>query len=74
MEISVVLPCLNESEMVGACIKRAKKQIKNRNIKGEIIVADNGSNDRSIQIAKKLGAIVINVKNKGYGNVLRAGI
>tara|TARA_B100000989_G_scaffold45826_1_gene29425 strand:+ start:29675 stop:30781 length:1107 start_codon:yes stop_codon:yes gene_type:complete len=74
MEISVVLPCLNESETVGACIKKAKKQIKNLNIKGEIIVADNGSNDGSIQIAKKLGAIVINVKNKGYGNVLRAGI
>ncbi len=74
MEISVVLPCLNESETLGICIKKAKKQIKNLSIKGEIIVADNGSSDGSIKIAKKLGATVINVKNKGYGNVLRAGI
>ncbi len=74
MEISVVLPCLNESETLATCINKAKKQIKNLGKKGEIIIADNGSNDGSIQIAKKLGAIVINVKNKGYGNVLRAGI
>lgn len=74
MEISVVLPCLNESETLGKCIYKAKKQIRNLGIKGEIIVADNGSNDGSIKIAKKLGANVINVKNKGYGNVLRAGI
>lgn len=74
MEISVVLPCLNESETLGTCIKKAKKKIFNLGIKGEIIIADNGSTDGSIEIAKKLGAIVINVKNKGYGNVLRAGI
>ena len=57
---------------LATCINKAKKQIKNGN--GEIIIADNGSNDGSIQIAKKLGLIVINVKNKGYGNVFRAGI
>lgn len=74
MEISVVLPCLNESETLGLCIKKAKNQIKKLNIKGEIIVADNGSSDGSIKIATKLGAHVINVKEKGYGNVLRAGI
>ena len=74
MDISVVLPCLNESETLGTCIKKAKNQIKKLGIKGEIIIADNGSNDGSINIARKLGAIVINVKNKGYGNVLRAGI
>ena len=55
-------------------VLKAKNQIKNLRIKGEIIVADNGSTDGSIKIAKKLGATVINVKNKGYGNVLRAGI
>ena len=64
MEISVVLPCLNEPETLAKCIKKAKKQIKKLGIKGEIIIADNGSNDGSILIAKKLGATVINVKNK----------
>ena len=74
MDLSVVLPCLNEFETIGMCIKKAKKQIHKLNIKGEIIVADNGSKDGSIKIAKKLGARVISVKNKGYGNTLRAGI
>lgn len=74
MEISVVLPCLNESETLSICIKKAFKQIKKLRIKGEIIVADNGSIDGSINIAKKLGVVLVNVKNKGYGNVLRAGI
>ena len=74
MDISVVLPCLNEFETVGVCIKKAKKQIRKMNIKGEIIVADNGSKDGSIKISRKLGARVINVKSKGYGNTLRAGI
>ena len=74
MDITVVLPCLNESETIGICITKAKKQIKSLNIRGEIIVADNGSKDESIQISKRLGARVINVKNKGYGNVVKAGI
>ena len=74
MKISIVLPCLNESETLAKCIKKATNQIRKLKIKGEIIVADNGSTDGSIKIAKKLGAKVINVKNKGYGNVLRAGI
>ena len=74
MDISVVLPCLNESETIATCIKKAKEQIRKINIKGEIIVADNGSKDGSIEISKKLGARVINVKNKGYGSAVRAGI
>ena len=69
-----MLPCLNESETLSICIKKAKKQIKLLKIKGEILIADNGSTDGSLAIAKKLGARVINVKNKGYGSALRAGI
>ena len=69
MEISVVLPCLKMKHLVR--VKKQRNQIKNLNdLKGEIIVADNGSTDGSIKIAKKLGATVINVKNKLYGNVL----
>ncbi len=69
-----MLPCLNESETLSICIKKAKRQIKLLKIKGEVLIADNGSTDGSIKIAKKLGARVVNVKNKGYGNALRAGI
>ena len=50
MEISVVLPCLNESETLGICIKKAKNQIKRLGVKGEIIIADNGSSEGSIEI------------------------
>ena len=74
MEISVVLPCLNEVETLSICIKKAKKQIKNLKIRGEIIIADNGSTDGSLKIAKKLGAKIVNIRNKGYGNALRGGI
>jgi len=69
-----MLPCLNESETLSICIKKAKNQIKTLKIKGEILIADNGSTDGSIKLAKKLGARVIHVKNKGYGHALRAGI
>ena len=73
MILSVVIPCLNESETIAICIKKSIKQIKLLKIKGEVIVADNGSIDGSIEIAKKNGAKVINVKEKGYGAALRAG-
>ena len=54
MIISVVIPCLNESETIAICIKKSIKQIKLLKIKGEVIVADNGSIDGSIEIAKKM--------------------
>ncbi len=74
MDISVVLPCLNEAETIRVCIEKAKKQINGLNINGEVIVADNGSSDNSIKIAKECDAKVIHVKEKGYGNAVKSGV
>ncbi len=74
IDLTVVIPCLNEVETIGICITKSLKSIKKNNIKGEVVVADNGSTDGSLDIAKKLGARIINVKNRGYGSALIAGI
>ena len=76
IELSIVMPCLNEAETIGTCIKKAKKSLKNLNISGEIVISDNGSTDGSQSIAKQLGARVINVKekNQGYGSGIRWGV
>ena len=73
-ELSIVMPCLNEADTLEVCIEKAKRGIAASNIIGEIIVADNGSSDDSIKIAERLGARVINVEKKGYGNALMGGI
>jgi glycosyltransferase involved in cell wall biosynthesis len=72
-EISVVMPCLNEAETLGECIQRAARALQENGIQGEILIADNGSTDGSIEIAESLGARVVNVSAKGYGNALRGG-
>ena len=74
IELSILMPCLNESETIANCIEKSKAQIKSLNISAEIVVADNGSNDGSIEIAKKHGARLVHVKDKGYGNTLKKGI
>lgn len=74
IELSVVMPCLNEEETLGICIDKAQKYFKENDIKGEVIVADNGSTDRSIEIAEARNARVIHVEARGYGNALRGGI
>jgi glycosyltransferase involved in cell wall biosynthesis len=74
MELSIVMPCLNESETVEICVKKALKSIELHGIEGEVIVADNGSTDDSQQIAAAAGARVVPVKDKGYGNALIGGI
>ncbi len=74
LELSVVIPCLNESETLAHCIRTAQKAIDENNISGEIVVADNGSTDGSVQIALDEGARVVNVEERGYGNALMAGI
>jgi glycosyltransferase involved in cell wall biosynthesis len=74
VELSIVMPCLNEAETVAQCIEKARLGIQRSDVRGEIIVADNGSTDGSQAIAEKLGARVVAVKEKGYGSALRGGI
>lgn len=73
-EVSIVMPCLNEAETLEVCIAKARRAINELGIAGEIIVADNGSTDGSQAIAERLGARVVSVKSKGYGNALMGGI
>lgn len=68
------MPCLNEEKTLEVCITKALKSISEMGIEGEVIVADNGSTDRSILIANKAGARVVNIPRKGYGAALRGGI
>jgi glycosyltransferase involved in cell wall biosynthesis len=74
IEVSVVMPCLNEHETVGVCVEKALTALQAAGIEGEVIVADNGSTDGSIEIATALGARVVPVTAKGYGNALMGGI
>lgn len=72
--LSVVLPCLNEADTLAVCIEQAMRGLAENGIDGEVIVADNGSTDGSIEIAERSGARVVHVKDKGYGNALMGGI
>ena len=72
-EVSVVMPCLNEADTLGLCIQKAQTAFREHQIKGEIVVADNGSTDASIEIAERCGARVVHVKEKGYGSALSGG-
>jgi len=69
-----VLPCLNEAETLGTCLSKAMGVLRDREIRGEVIVADNGSSDGSQDIATALGARVVTVNARGYGNALMGGI
>jgi glycosyltransferase involved in cell wall biosynthesis len=74
MELSVVIPCLNEADTLAVCIEKITRAFEQGSISGEIIVADNGSTDASRQIATSLGARLVDVKERGYGNALQGGI
>src|SRR5262249_44433638 len=74
VEVSVVMPCLNEADTLEACITKAQKAFKEHNLQGEVIIADNGSTDASPMIAARLKARVVCVEAKGYGNALMGGI
>jgi glycosyltransferase involved in cell wall biosynthesis len=73
-ELSIVMPCLNEAETLATCIEKAKGYLARSGVAGEVIVADNGSTDGSQEIARRLGARVVDVAQKGYGSALHGGI
>jgi Glycosyl transferase family 2 len=74
IELSIVLPCLNEAITLGGCIQAAQAALRALSIEGEVIVADNGSTDGSQEIAERLGARVVPVPVRGYGSALQGGI
>jgi glycosyltransferase involved in cell wall biosynthesis len=74
LELSIVMPCLNEAETLALCVRKAKAFLSDHGIAGEVIVADNGSTDGSQQIANALGARLVHVPIRGYGAALRGGI
>jgi glycosyltransferase involved in cell wall biosynthesis len=74
LELSIVMPCLNEAETLATCIKKARNWLLANNVSGEVIVADNGSTDGSQRIATLMGARVVAVESKGYGSALMGGI
>ena len=73
LELTILMPCLNEAKTLATCIKKAQKSLKENNIDGEVLIADNGSTDGSQEIARKCGARVIDVEVKGYGSALIEG-
>jgi glycosyltransferase involved in cell wall biosynthesis len=74
LEVSIVIPCLNEARTVGTCVGKALRSLEELGVRGEVIVADNGSTDGSQALASALGARVVPVEARGYGNALAAGI
>ena len=74
IELTVLMPCLNEAETLARCIEKAKLGIQCSGVRGEIVVADNGSDDGSVEIVEKSGARVVRIIEKGYGSALRGGI
>jgi glycosyltransferase involved in cell wall biosynthesis len=74
IDLTIVMPCLNEAETLANCIQKARFGIERAGVSGEVLVADNGSTDGSVAIAEKAGARVVHVKSKGYGSALRGGI
>ncbi|MBO3752984.1 glycosyltransferase family 2 protein [Streptosporangiaceae bacterium NEAU-GS5] len=74
MELTVVMPCLNEAETVETCVRKALACMREHGIDGEVVIADNGSTDGSQQLARDAGARVVHIDQKGYGNALIGGI
>ena len=73
LELTILMPCLNEAETLAVCIQKAQSFLSDNNISGEVLIADNGSTDDSVQIALSHGARVVNIKERGYGAALIGG-
>lgn len=73
MELTILMPCLNESRTLKICIDKAKKFLSDNNVNGEVLIADNGSTDGSQEIARNAGARVVDISEKGYGAALIGG-
>ncbi len=74
MELTILMPCLDEAETVAVCVRKARTFLERTGIEGEVLVADNGSSDGSPELARNAGARVIAVSKKGYGSALLGGI
>src|SRR4051812_29111717 len=74
VQLTVVMPCLNEAETLARCIEKANEGFARAGVRGEVLVADNGSTDGSQEIGTRLGARVVAVTAKGYGSALRGGV
>jgi Glycosyl transferase family 2 len=74
IELTILMPCLNEAETLAGCIREAQQAVERLELRAEIVVADNGSTDGSLEIAERLGARVLRVNRRGYGSALAAGI
>jgi glycosyltransferase involved in cell wall biosynthesis len=74
LELTILMPCLNEVETVAVCVQKARGFLERTGIVGEVLVADNGSTDGSVELARRVGARVVHVAQKGYGSALLGGI
>lgn len=74
LRLSILMPCLNEAETLETCIRKARQFLRQSQIDGEVLVADNGSTDGSQEIARACGARVVDIPQKGYGSALMGGI
>jgi len=74
VELTIVMPCLNEAETVATCVRKAMGFLAESGIDGEVVLADNGSTDGSQRLARDAGARVVAIRDKGYGNALMGGI
>jgi len=74
MELTILMPCLNEAETVATCVRKARAFLERTDIEGEVLVADNGSTDGSPELARAAGARVVRIAEKGYGSALIGGI
>lgn len=73
MELTILMPCLNEEKTIKICVNKAKKFLQTNNVDGEVLVVDNGSTDKSIEYALACGARVVKAENRGYGSALLEG-